>query len=77
MLLAHRDVDTGKLDQEVELEWGGSSGFAIILRVRESADRPDWSDTGFLKAEAVLAPDDCRALAAVLLEMADRFEKER
>ena len=71
MLLAHRDEE-GEIDQEVALDWGHSG--AIILVVREATDTYERNVEGLPKlraVEAVLAPDDCRALAANLVAMAD------
>ena len=74
MLLAHRD-ETGDVDQEVELEWDGPTGWTIVLRVREFDN--DGRAGYKVEASAALGTDDCRALAANLLQMADKFERER
>lgn len=77
MLLAHRDVTTGEIDQEVELEWDGPTGWTIMLRVRELEVSLTPREVDHVEASAALSVSECRALAAVLLQMADRFEKER
>lgn len=70
MILLRRTCD-GKPEQEVELEWGGDSGWIVLLTVREDVE------SARMEATAALDPQECRALAANLLQMADRFEKER
>jgi hypothetical protein len=76
MLLAHRDTDTGEVDQEIKLEWDGPSGWTIVLRVREF-EKNTAGDDMETEASAALEVDEARALAAVLIQMADLFERER
>lgn len=70
MILVGTGFD-GKPEQEVELQWDGPSGWTIVLRIRE------WDGDEKVEASAALDPTECRALAANLLQMADRFERER